>query len=151
MDIDKCIEQLKNGDVLEEQDLLDLCFMAKSILSMESNVVEIQSPVTVCGDIHGQFYDLLRLFELGGPLPDTHYLFLGDYVDRGIYSVEVISFLLLYKVKYPESIHLLRGNHETRMITQDYGFYDECVQKYGNPAADRPRRAAAREARVRTP
>ncbi|KAL7715515.1 Serine/threonine-protein phosphatase [Entamoeba marina] len=135
MDIDKCIDQLKNGDVLSEQDLLELCFMAKAIMAMESNVIELNTPVTVCGDIHGQFYDLLRLLEIGGPISDNQYLFLGDYVDRGIYSIEVISFLLLFKVKYPTQIHLLRGNHETRMITQDYGFYDECIQKYGNPAA----------------
>ncbi|EDR24451.1 serine/threonine protein phosphatase ppe1, putative [Entamoeba dispar SAW760] len=135
MDIDKCIEQVKGGDILSEHDLLELCFTVKAIMALESNVLEIKTPVTVCGDIHGQFYDLLRLFEIGGNIPDVQYLFMGDYVDRGIYSIETITFLLLHKVKYPDRIHLLRGNHETRMITQDYGFYDECIQKYGNPAA----------------
>ena len=135
MDVDKCLSQLEKGDILSDHDLLELCFLVKSILSTESNVIEITAPVIVCGDIHGQFYDLLHLFTIGGSLPDKQYLFLGDYVDRGIYSIEVITYLLLLKVKYPTRIHLLRGNHETRTITQDYGFYDECIQKYGSPVA----------------
>ena len=135
MNVDNCLEQIEKGDILSDNDLSELCFMVKSILSTESNVIEIDAPVIVCGDIHGQFYDLLHLFEIGGNLPEKQYLFLGDYVDRGIYSVEVMTYLLLLKVKYPSRIHLLRGNHETRSITQDYGFYDECIQKYGSPVA----------------
>ena len=130
MDIDKCIEQLKNGDVLEEQDLLDLCFMAKSIMSLESNVVEIKSPVTVCGDIHGQFYDLKKLFEVGHDCPETNYLFLGDFVDRGYFSLETILYIVALKLRYPDRLHILRGNHESRQITQVYGFYEECLRKY---------------------
>ena len=130
MDIDSCIERLRKGELLSEIEVFDLCFTVKCILCTESNVIDIQAPVIVCGDIHGQFYDLLHLFEVGGPLPDNQYLFLGDYVDRGIYSVETITYLLLLKAKYPTRIHLLRGNHESRMITQDYGFYEECIEKY---------------------
>lgn len=72
------------------------------------------------------------MFLQGGYPPDSNYLFIGDYVDRGLNSIETISLLLLIKIQYPSYIYLTRGNHESKAITQIYGFYDECLRKYGN-------------------
>ena len=92
--------------------------------------LELESPISVCGDTHGQYPDLLKLFEAGGYPPEANYLFLGDYVDRGKYSLEIICLLLAYKIKYEENFFLLRGNHECASINRIYGFYDECKKRY---------------------
>jgi hypothetical protein len=130
--IDQWIEQLQKGLCISETDLKKLCTHVKNILMEEANVQLVRAPVTICGDIHGQFYDLLELFKTGGDIPGTNYVFMGDFVDRGHNSVETFQLLLCYKAKYPDCITLLRGNHESRQITQVYGFYEECVRKYGN-------------------
>ena len=131
-EVDKMIESLKQCNPLSENDVRDLCAAAKEVLVKEQNVVSVRTPVTICGDIHGQFYDLNELFKIGGELPDNNYLFMGDYVDRGYYSVETVTLLVCMKVRYPNRITILRGNHESKQITQVYGFYDECLRKYGN-------------------
>lgn len=110
----------------------DLCERAKEVLGAESNVAQATAPVTIVGDIHGQLHDFIELMKIGGQPPDTNYLFMGDFVDRGYYSVECVSIVLAFKVRWPSHITLIRGNHESRQITQVYGFYDECLRKYGN-------------------
>ncbi|XP_048411737.2 serine/threonine-protein phosphatase 4 catalytic subunit isoform X2 [Stegostoma tigrinum] len=131
-DLDHQIEQLMRCELIKESEVKVLCAKAREILAEESNVQQVDSPVTVCGDIHGQFYDLKELFKVGGDIPETNYLFMGDFVDRGFYSVETFLLLLALKVRYPDRITLIRGNHESRQITQVYGFYDECLRKYGS-------------------
>ncbi|PSN39263.1 Serine/threonine-protein phosphatase 6 catalytic subunit [Blattella germanica] len=134
-DIDKWIDIAKECKYLPENDLKKLCDMVCDLLLEESNIQPVSTPVTVCGDIHGQFYDLEELFRNGGPVPDTNYIFMGDFVDRGYYSLETFTRLLTLKAKWSDRITLLRGNHESRQITQVYGFYDECQNKYGNANA----------------
>ncbi|KAI3414248.1 hypothetical protein GPALN_011706 [Globodera pallida] len=131
-DLDRQIETLMRCECLTEQEVKVLCAKAREILLQEGNVQRIDAPVTVCGDVHGQFHDLMELFRVGGQVPDTNYLFLGDFVDRGFYSVETFLLLLALKVRYPDRMMLIRGNHESRQITQVYGFYDECFRKYGS-------------------
>jgi serine/threonine-protein phosphatase 4 catalytic subunit len=122
----------RRGELIREKEAKILCDKAREILLEESNVQRVDSPVTICGDIHGQFYDLRELFKVGGDVPETNYLFLGDFVDRGFYSVETFLLLLALKVRYPDRMFLIRGNHESRQITQVYGFYDECLRKFGS-------------------
>ncbi|KAA6379492.1 MAG: putative Serine/threonine-protein phosphatase 6 catalytic subunit [Streblomastix strix] len=131
-DLDAFIEKASKRIVLEELDFLALCDYVIEVLLEEATVVTEKSPITICGDIHGQFYDLLQLFRVGGSVPQTKYIFMGDYVDRGRYSLETLSYLLCLKAKYPDRIYLLRGNHETRQISNTYGFFDDCMKQYGN-------------------
>ncbi|KAI1974121.1 sporulation-induced protein [Ophidiomyces ophidiicola] len=189
---DEWLEAAKNCKYLSEHHMKQLCEIVKEYMMEESNIQPVASPVTICGDIHGQFYDLLELFRVAGGIPgspdameafarpliissndieppsvitdpkllkkigqapqqetqegrddDTrgretittptgNFIFLGDYVDRGYFSLETLTLLLCLKAKYPDRITLVRGNHESRQITQVYGFYEECIQKYGN-------------------
>ena len=130
--VDIWLETLLQGKCIPENDLISLCEMTKLLLMEENNVQPVQSPVVVCGNINGQFFDLLELFRRGGDLPYTSYVFLGGYVNLGFHSVETFEMLMALKVKYPRRMVMLRGNHEARQLTQVYGFYDECMRKYGN-------------------
>ncbi|WVZ11068.1 hypothetical protein V8G54_015598 [Vigna mungo] len=131
--IDRLLEVRKNRGKriqLVESEIRNLCSIAKDLFLSQPNLLELEAPINVCGDIHGQYPDLLRLFEYGGFPPDSNYLFLGDYVDRGKQSVETICLLLAYKIKFPENFFLLRGNHECASINRIYGFYDECKRRF---------------------
>lgn len=195
--VDEWLEAAKDCKYLSEHHMKQLCEIVKEYMMEESNIQPVSTPVTICGDIHGQFYDLLELFRVAGGMPnepnaeapvtatsvitsddieppstitdpklrkkirssDEHgdddeenaggrsrsgsgvsvstgptgnFVFLGDYVDRGYFSLETLTLLLCLKAKYPDRITLVRGNHESRQITQIYGFYEECLQKYGN-------------------
>ncbi|KAJ1338704.1 serine/threonine-protein phosphatase PP1-1 [Microdochium nivale] len=218
--LDEWLEEAKQCHYLPEPVMKELCEMVKEVLMEESNIQPVSTPVTICGDIHGQFYDLLELFRVAGGMPgqtapdppatstfsinpadiepptsitkpkllkrlkkaqraaggelssspgqdsmlsgdsddeglgihqsppptssaettsnapvtnaDPKFIFLGDFVDRGYFSLETFTLLMCLKARYPEQIILVRGNHESRQITQVYGFYEECQQKYGN-------------------
>ena len=131
-ELDQIINQIRKCEFIKENDVKQICIKAKEIFISEPNVIKVDPPVTICGDIHGQFHDLLELFKVGGDAPDTTYLFMGDYVDRGLNSLETFLLLLALKIRYSDRIILIRGNHESRQITQVYGFYDECLKKYGS-------------------
>jgi len=128
--IENWIEQLEKRQLLSVTNLSTLCKTVREILLHEPTLKHVSSPVTVCGDIHGQHHDLQELFQIAGKVPDTNFLFMGDYVDRGYYSLETICWLLAMKARYPHRVTILRGNHECRNVTQVYGFYDECLKKY---------------------
>merc|ERR1712032_672780 len=115
---------------IAERQIELLCHNVRSIFADQPMMLEVDAPMKVAGDIHGQYYDLLRWFEYGGPPKDMNYLFLGDYVDRGKNSIECVSLLFAYKKKYPENFFILRGNHECSSINRLYGFYDECKRRY---------------------
>ena len=126
-------EQMKlvsESNLLTEDELKYLCKESLEIFMKEPVFLELNAPIIICGDIHGQYKDLIRLFDYGESPHKKQYLFLGDYVDRGKNSIECISLLFAFKIKYPKNIYLLRGNHESEMINRTYGFYDECKRRY---------------------
>lgn len=140
LNIDSCIAKLR--DIAEKNlyhkhfpfekwEIQLICMKAREVFLSQPSLLKLKAPVKVVGDVHGQFNDLLRILKLSGDPSTTGYLFLGDYVDRGKQSLETILLLLLYKIKYPQTFFMLRGNHESSQVTKIYGFYDECKRRCG--------------------
>lgn len=115
---------------LPEQQLELLCHQVRGVFAEQPMLLELDAPMKVAGDIHGQYFDLLRLFEFSGDPTLMNYLFLGDYVDRGKNSIECVALLFAFKAKYPDNFFVLRGNHECSSINKLYGFFDECKRRY---------------------
>lgn len=114
---------------LKNAEIVSICQRAREVFLNQPALLELDAPVKIVGDVHGQYTDLIRMFEMCGFPPKANYLFLGDYVDRGKQSLETILLLLCYKIKFPENFFLLRGNHECANVTRVYGFYDECKRR----------------------
>jgi len=115
---------------LQPEHIIHIADQVAKVFRQEANMVTLRSPITVCGDIHGQFYDLKKLFDLGGDPSNTKYLFLGDYVDRGCFSCEVTLYLFALKLNFPDTFFMIRGNHECRQMTEFFNFREECEYKY---------------------
>lgn len=129
-DVSLLKNHLKKEGRISKTDVLHIFRSANETLRREKNLLELKYPVTVVGDIHGQFYDLLKLLDLAGDVSSNKYLFLGDYVDRGSFSIEVLLVLFSLKLNFPQNIFMIRGNHECRQMTTFFNFRAECLFKY---------------------
>lgn len=136
IDPEKIIKRLTKEEnkgqsfTLSEHEISGLCLGAKRIMMSQPMLLELRPPINVCGDFHGQFIDLCKMFRIiGQPELGENFLFLGDYVDRGKQSLECICLLLAYKMKYKDNFFLLRGNHECSQTNKVYGFYDQCKRR----------------------
>uniref|UniRef100_A0A914XZR9 Serine/threonine-protein phosphatase n=1 Tax=Panagrolaimus superbus TaxID=310955 RepID=A0A914XZR9_9BILA len=138
LDVNSFIDRMMNigkpntgiSTSISEQDIMDLLLASKDLFLEQPMMLELNTPLCVVGDIHGQFNDLMRIFAKVGFPNTTNYLFLGDYIDRGRMNLETILLLLTFKIKCPNNFFLLRGNHETQLVNRIYGFYEELNRRY---------------------
>ena len=132
-DLQKLLKKVNTFELLTVSEIKFICEKSKEIFQKEPTILSLTPPITLVGDIHGQYQDLLEIFyQQGTPKDGISFVFIGDFVDRGLNSVEVFLLLLIYKIQYPTQFFLTRGNHESHLITQQYGFYDEILRKFGN-------------------
>ena len=129
-------DHLQKEGRIEKEDLIKLITDANKLFKSEGNLVYVEDPLTVVGDIHGQFYDAIKIVEIGGDPANSKYLFLGDFVDRGSFSIEVLVLLYSLKINFPKTINMLRGNHECRQMTTFFNFRTECLYKYDQEIYD---------------
>ncbi|KAK6108423.1 Calcineurin-like phosphoesterase family protein [Brugia pahangi] len=139
--LEKYIEKLlvapenNMNSMITLSEVREVCLRCRETFRMESTLLRIDPPIYILGDIHGQFPDLVKIISKIGTPPRKRYLFMGDYVDRGQWSLETVSLLMAYKVRYPKHLYMLRGNHETRAVNRIYGFFEECIQRFPNKNA----------------
>lgn len=131
-DVDKYLAMVWEGKCLDKAAIKVVTMKVQDLLVREATVLQLSAPIALVGDIHGQFHDLLELFKCTGRPPWSSFLFLGDFVDRGEHSLQVITLLCLLKLKYPQRVWMIRGNHETRTTNSQYGFLIECQTRYGD-------------------
>ena len=132
LNLQNVLDQIEKGEVIDEKVVVKILLKLMEVLYTEKNVLQLQSPIIICGDIHGQLDDLLQLFATAGDKTNQQFLFMGDYVDRGYHSLNTFLYLASLKLLYQGNYHLLRGNHESRQVSQMYGFYNECILNYGH-------------------
>lgn len=128
--LERIISKFWNSELPSITEMQNIIENSTKLFLKEPNVLELKSPIILCGDVHGHFYDLLEVFRIGGLPPSSKYLFLGDYVDRGDKGAEILMLLCALKLKYPQNIYLIRGNHESGNVTSYYGFRDEILVKF---------------------
>lgn len=142
--VDDVINNIVHYKTISESVVFHLLYKLQELLVRENNLLQLRSPIVICGDIHGQFDDLLKLFQISDGTRsgdgeefcftcEQRYLFLGDYVDRGLYSLNTFLLLCCLKLKCPDKIFMLRGNHESRKVSYTYGFFNEIIVNYGHP------------------
>ena len=129
LNVDEIIHNIQNAIPISQDQIISLIKKSMDIILAESNLLELKSPIIFCGDIHGQLEVLFELFRVAGGEENNQFLFMGDYVDRGYYSIDTICYLLAWKIKTGR-IYLLRGNHEDKNINSVYGFFDECQKHF---------------------
>jgi diadenosine tetraphosphatase ApaH/serine/threonine PP2A family protein phosphatase len=132
LDVDQALLDLETGQEVPEAVVIQSLTKVKDCFFQENTLLELSAPVTICGDIHGQFPDLLQLFACAGGAPDQTFLFMGDYVDRGDYSLRTLVYLALRKLRAPGRVFMLRGNHESREVSRTYGFQTEILVRFGH-------------------